>query len=65
MRHWRETHSKGASASVGDTVRVRLSDLSVICRVWQHTVPQVTYAEISTEVTEPEEEQIDPGENCS
>ena len=34
---------------------MRLSDLSVICRVWQHTVPQVTYAEISTEVTEPEE----------
>ena len=31
--------------------------MSVICRVWQHTVPQVKFAEISTEVVEADDNQ--------
>ena len=34
--------------------------MSVICRVWQHTVPQVKFAEISTEVIEADDNQSDP-----
>ena len=48
--------------SPGDTVRVSLPGVSVICRAWQHSVPQVRYAEISDEVTETEDSvDIQPG----
>ena len=48
--------------SPGDTVRVSLPGVSVICRAWQHSVPQVRYSEISDEVTETEDSvDIQPG----